>query len=65
VEGEDFGRIRREAPDRAFRGSAVAPAPALRTVAAPRPSNPLREKECLAPFLWINFYRKKECLAPF
>jgi hypothetical protein len=29
-------------PDRAFRGSAIAPAPALRTVAASRPSNPLR-----------------------
>ncbi|MDR3336169.1 MAG: DNA polymerase II [Treponema sp.] len=29
-------------PDRAFRGSAIAPAPALRAVAASHPSNPLR-----------------------
>jgi DNA polymerase-2 len=29
-------------PDRAFRGSAAAPAPALRAVAASHPSNPLR-----------------------
>jgi hypothetical protein len=37
-----FGRIPGSTGNRAFRGSAIAPAPALRAVAASHPSNPLR-----------------------
>jgi ribosomal protein L36 len=38
----EFGRIPGFAGNRAFRGSAIAPAPALRAAAASHPSNPLR-----------------------
>jgi hypothetical protein len=40
----EFGRIfcGNAAKNRAFRGCAIAPAPALRAVAASHPSNPLR-----------------------
>jgi hypothetical protein len=42
-------RLRRKtAKNRAMRGSAIAPAPALRAVAAPHPSYPLRPKGLFA-----------------
>jgi hypothetical protein len=38
--------------DRAFRGSAIAPAPPLRAVAASHPSNPLRLGSVRGLWVW-------------
>jgi hypothetical protein len=42
--------LARSAKNRAFRDSAIAPAPVLRAVAASHPSNPLRERQLKTRF---------------